>query len=171
MSCEHHSRGSSYSDSSEERESADSLAGDEFLQATTFAGTNRELTRDSPLNQRSNSPHSSIVPNTGVGDTTMTGMPTRWKQTEDPMDKEEGPRVMTGKNDEETVNANIETHAAKFPTVESYFNGQEIRACVFHQNRQREKGETSGVQCQPPSPPRDYAAKNTSTKGKQAFGK
>ena len=41
--CENHIRGSSYSDSSEEIESADSLTGDELLRPTRFAGANHEL--------------------------------------------------------------------------------------------------------------------------------
>ena len=84
------------------------------------------------------------------------------------MDNDEAPRVMTGLNDETTFNATFEMHAAKLPCMESYLNGQQMQACVVHESRQREKGESSGVKCQSLS--RDYVVEGSPTKGKQIVG-
>ena len=159
--CEHHNKGSCYSDSSDEQESADSLTGDEFVDDTIFEDTNREPVRASPSNHRSNTPQSLV----GVGDTTITRLTNGWKQAKDPMDNDEDPRVITGLNDETTFNASFEMHAAKLPCMESYLNGQQMQACVVHESRQREKGESSGVKCQSPSC--DYVVESSPTKGKQ----
>jgi len=148
MTCENHIKGSSYSDSSEEIESSDSLAGDELLRATRFAGANQELPRATAPNQRPNSPHNITVPNAGVGERILTGMTIGWKDDGYLMDNVEVPRLMTGRNGKATVNSNIEAYAAKIPPLESYLNSHESQAGVFHENRQREKGETSGVQRQ-----------------------
>ncbi|KAG5068618.1 hypothetical protein JHK85_000995 [Glycine max] len=128
MTCENHIKGSSYSDSSEEIESSDSLAGDELLRATRFAGANQELPRATAPNQRPNSPHNITVPNAGVGERILTGMTIGWKDDGYLMDNVEVPRLMTGRNGKATVNSNIEAYAAKIPPLESYLNSHESQA-------------------------------------------
>lgn len=85
------------------------------------------------------------------------------------MDNAEVSWLLTGRNGNLTVNSNIEAHAAKISPLESYLNNHEPQVCAFHENRQREKGETSGVQKQLHQPSRDWAGDNSSTKKGRKF--
>lgn len=169
MVCENHTGGRCYSDSSEEIESTDSLAGDDFSEPTRLEGAHRDQWRDTSTDQLPNSPHKITLPNAGAGEHIETRITTGCKEDDYLMDKVVVSWLMTGVKDPITVNSSIEVHALENPPLESHLNNHESRVAAFHENRQREKGESSGLQKQLHQPSRDSAEDKGPSKGKEAY--